>query len=177
MAGGESTKPPESTTPPGGGATGPTGPNLQELARQDIRIWLATYKEAYGAMNVDAIRRMNPAAAQVLSKSRIRLEAASVEFSNEQIQVTQDGQAAFLEADVVYRYRWRVGGSPPESRARVKWTLRRSSAASEDLERRPGQWVVERIRRVVLQRPALVDRRGQIVKVSPEPRARHRQPG
>jgi hypothetical protein len=129
VAGGESTKPPESTTPAGGGAPGPTGPNLQELARQDIRLWLATYKEAYGAMNVDAIKRMNPAAGENLSKSHIRLQAASVEFSNEQIQVAQDGQAAFLQADVVYRYRWRVGSGPAEARAQIKWTLRRSDSS------------------------------------------------
>ncbi len=134
VAGGESTKPPEATTPLGGGATGPTGPSLQELARQDIREWLATYKEAYGAMNVDAIRRMHPVAGENLSKSHIRLQAASVEFSNEQVQVTQDGQAAFLQADVVYRYRWRVGSGPAEQRGQIKWTLRRSDSS----------WVVAR---------------------------------
>ena len=123
---GGGTKPAEekATPEPAGGGT--SSVNLKDLARQEVQAWLKEYERVYATLDESAIRRLNPTAAQGISRTRELASSAMLTFSNVRIEPTEDGQGAFVEAEANYRYKWKRAGLPEARANAITWTLRRT---------------------------------------------------
>ncbi len=107
----------------------PTGPSPQELARRDVQNWLGEYARTYATLDESAIRRLNPEAAQAFSRTKALVDSVTVSFDNVRVEVTNDGQGAFLLAQVAYQYKWKRSGLPPSRSENIRWTLRRNGSS------------------------------------------------
>jgi hypothetical protein len=102
----------------------PAAPSPIAVARAEIHQWMKAYQDAYAALDSERVREMNRKA--TLSKQQ--LSAASVQFSDVQIDVAPDGQSAHLKASVRYDYKWRRAGSPPVSESTINWPMRKGAS-------------------------------------------------
>jgi serine/threonine protein kinase/actin-related protein len=107
----------------------PPGVDHIDIAEKEIRQWMATYKQAYEALDAPRVRAMN----HVSTFRPSQYSSATIAFSNEDIQAREDGQSAVLRADVQYVFGFRRG-DPQTTSARITWQMRKT----------PTGWVVEK---------------------------------
>ena len=107
----------------------PPGTDLVDIAEREIRQWMATYREAYQALDGNRVKAMNPAS----TFRPAQYNSASVSFSNVDIQPREDGLSAVLHADVQYQYGFKRGESPPVA-TRIAWRMKKTA----------NGWVVEK---------------------------------
>jgi hypothetical protein len=95
----------------------PTQPDPVAVTRAEIQRWMASYVDAYLALDTRRVKELNPKATISPLLKSVRLS-----FSNVAIDVTPDGKTAVLRADARYEYEWKRSG-PPESSQHVVWEL------------------------------------------------------
>jgi len=105
----------------------PPGADLVEVAEREIHQWMATYRQAFQALDASRVKAMNHASTFRPSQ----YTSAEIIFSNPEVNAREDGQSAVLKVDVQYKYGFRRGESPPLKSERYEWPMRKIA----------GQWV------------------------------------
>ena len=101
----------------------PPAPDLADIARREIRQWIATYQQAFASLDADRVKAMNPAS----NLRPAQYNSASVSFSNVDIQPHENGQSAVLHAVVQYQYGFKRGVAPPPPARPIAWPMRKTA--------------------------------------------------
>jgi dihydroxyacetone kinase DhaKLM complex PTS-EIIA-like component DhaM len=119
----QSTIPPSPTT-----SVPPTTPTTIPVISRDqdeqaIRGIVRQYAEAYSRMNENELRQLDRTFAGI--PSRALLNSVTLDLPSVNVSINPDGQSASVVATGTYTYRWRRGGGPPASAARITWKLQK----------------------------------------------------